>query len=92
MLTTKRRLLAVMIPVAALVVALGIAALPVSAPARATADMNISATGGEGPTIIKGSQGDVRTAAVQGTQRSGSQDAYETDSWEALPQVKASSK
>ena len=86
---TKRRIVAIAIPVAALAVALSMAAIPVSAPAHATSDMNINATGGEGTAIDKdGTQGDYK-AAVQGTQRSGSQDAYENDSEEALPQIKA---
>lgn len=54
--------------------------------------MNINAKGGDGTAVDEdGTQGNFNNA-IQGTQRSGDQDAYANDSWEALPQYKASHK
>jgi hypothetical protein len=78
-------------PFAALAIALGGFGVLASAPAHA-GEMNINATGGDGTAVDKdGTQGSFN-AAVQGTQRSGDQDAYANDSWEALPQYKAGHK
>ena len=90
-MTPAKRFLAAVIPAAALTAAVFGAGVSLSAPAYAS-DMNINATGGEGTSVDKdGTQGDFK-AAVQGTQRTGDQEAYSNDSWEALPQIKAAAK
>ncbi len=91
MKTTKRHRAAAAIAGAVLTATLGVSGVMSSGPAHA-GDMDLNATGGDGTTIDKdGTQGDFKPA-VQGSQRSGDQDAYANHSWEALPQIKAPHK
>lgn len=89
--TTGRRRAAAAMAGAALAATLGVSGVFFSGPAHA-GDMDLNATGGDGTTIDKdGTQGDFKPA-VQGSRRTGDQDAYANDSWEALPQIKAPHK
>jgi len=85
----SKRFAAIAISALALSVSLSITGSTVT---NLASDMNLNATGGDGTAVDKdGTQGDY-TAAVQGSQRKGSQEAFDTASVEAVPQFKASTK
>lgn len=91
MLNNLKRSAALALSAAALTVSMGAIGTSVATSAVAS-DMNLNATGGEGTLVDKdGTQGDIK-AAVQGSQRTGAQEAFDTASFEAVPQLKASAK
>jgi hypothetical protein len=91
MTKSDTRRFALLAAAAAIAVALGFWTVHSSAPAQAS-EMNLNATGGDATAVDKdGTQGDFKPA-IQGTSRTGDQDAYDFNSWEAVPQFKASHK